>query len=407
MRAFRYRAVTGEDRAEAGLIEAHDVKDAARRLLERGLYPLDVSARAGSLAQILATPIGINSLSALESTQILADLGHLICAGVEVAPALAVITSMKARPRVRNVLIRLVEKVRVGRALSEAMGDLGGAFPTHVMALVRAGEVSGTLGSALTRAAESQRRATKLRNQLRTAMIYPSCVAAAVGVAILVLVGVVVPTLETLFSGAVQRLPWQTYVLIVVGHGIRGHALALVVAAIAAGAGAIFGARNVHIRRRLEGLALRTPIVGTLLCAAETARVSLVLAMLSSSGLPLVNAVALASSGARLVVSRDALSAAAAKLREGARLHAALSEVPTLSDRVLALIQIGETTARLGPLLEEASRDAEYRVSTAIERALALLTPAMTLVFGAVAGFVLYAVMTSILSVNDLATRGV
>src|SRR5260370_513815 len=96
MRAFRYRAVTGEDRAEAGLIEAHDVKDAARRLLERGLYPLDVSARAGSLAQILATPIGTSSLSALESTQILADLGHLICAGVEVAPALAVITSMKA-----------------------------------------------------------------------------------------------------------------------------------------------------------------------------------------------------------------------------------------------------------------------------------------------------------------------
>ena len=95
------------------------------------------------------------------------------------------------------------------------------------------------------------------------------------------------------------------------------------------------------------------------------------------------------------------------KLREGARLHQVLSAVPTLSARVLALVQIGETTARLRPLLEEASRDAEYRVSIAIERALAMLTPAMTLVFGAVAGFVLYAVMTSILSVNDLAARGV
>jgi general secretion pathway protein F len=407
VKAFRYRAVTADDRAEAGSIEAHDVRDAAHRLLARGLYPLDVSARTTSLAQLLATPIGRNSLSALESTQLLADLGHLVCAGVEVAPALAVIAAMKAPPRVRNALGRLVEKVRVGRALSEAMGDLGSAFPPHVRALVRAGEISGSLGAALTSAADSQRRATKMRNQLRTAMIYPACVAVAVGAAILVLVGVVVPTLETLFSGAMQRLPWQTYVLLIIGHGIRGHAVGLVVAAAMMVAGAIYSIRNVHLRRRLEAFVLRIPVVGALLCAAETARVSLVLAMLASSGLPLVNAVALASGSARLVVSRDALTAAAAKLREGKRLHQALSEVPTLSERVLALIQIGETTARLGPLLEEASRDAEYRVSTAIERALALLTPAMTLVFGAIAGFVLYAVMTSILSVNDLAARGV
>jgi len=373
----------------------------------RGLYPLDVSERSSSLAEILAKPIGGSSLSTLESTQILADLGHLICAGVEVAQGLAIIAAMKSRPRVCALVARLAEKVRTGSALSEALAECGKVFPAHVIAIVRAGEVSRAVGTALTGAAEGQRRALKIRNQLRTAMIYPSCVALAVGVAILVLVGVVVPTLETLFSGEMQRLPWQTHLLIIFGRGVRDHAWGLLALGVALLLTAPVVARNGRLRRRFEIIALRTPVVGTLLGTAETARICILLAMLSSSGLPLANAVALAGSGARLVSSRDALSAAALKLREGARLHQVLSAVPTLSARVLALVQIGETTARLRPLLEEASRDAEYRVSIAIERALAMLTPAMTLVFGAVAGFVLYAVMTSILSVNDLAARGV
>jgi general secretion pathway protein F len=407
MRAFSYRAVTAEDRLDSGVIQGIDVSDVSRRLMERGLYPLDVSERSSSLAEILAKPVGGSSLSTLESSQILADLGHLICAGVEVAQGLAIIASMKSRPRVRAVVARLAEKIRTGSALSEALTDCGKVFPTHVIAIVRAGEVSAALGPALTGAAESQRRALKIRNQLRTAMIYPACVAFAVGVAILVLVGVVVPTLETLFSGEMQRLPWQTHLLIIFGRGVRDHALGLVVLGAALLIAAPVAARNRQLRRRLETIALRMPVVGTLLGTAETARISILLAMLCSSGLPLANAVALAGSGARLLSSRDALSAAALKLREGARLHQVLSDVPTLSARVLALVQIGETTARLRPLLEEAARDAEYRVSIAIERALAMLTPAMTLVFGAVAGFVLYAVMTSILSVNDLAARGV
>jgi general secretion pathway protein F len=405
MKSFRYRAVTTDDRAESGAIDADDAIDAARRLLARGLYPLDVSAGRRSIVEFLSTPIHGKALSSSESAQLLADLGHLVNAGVEVAPALAIISSAKSRTRMHEVVVHLVEKVRVGRALSDAMAERG-VFPNHVVAAVRAGEVSGSLGQALVRVADSQRRTSKLRAQVRTALIYPSCVAVAVGIAILVLVGVVVPTIETLFSGSLHRLPWQTRALVTLGRACRDHAMELAVAAAVLAASIPIGIRNMQVRRQLERIALRVPVLGALLCAAETARVAILLAMLSSAGLPLVNAVALSSSGARLVLSSEGFAAAASRLREGARLHEALADVPTLSARVLTLIQIGETTARLGPLLEEAARDAEYRVSTAIERTLALLTPAMTLFFGAVAGFVLYAVMTSILSVNDLAATG-
>src|SRR6266568_3696688 len=166
MKTFRYRAVTADDRAEAGLIDANDLKDAGHRLLERGLYPLAVSAGSRSIADILATRVDGKRLSGSESAQLLADLGHLISAGVEIAPALAIMSSTKSRPRVHDAVAKLVEKVREGCALSDSMADLGLLFPPHVIAVVRAGEVSGSLGPALIRLSDSQRRATRLRSQI-------------------------------------------------------------------------------------------------------------------------------------------------------------------------------------------------------------------------------------------------
>ena len=136
-------------------------------------------SRKRSLLELLGNPINGMALSSSDSAQVLADLGHLVSAGVEVAPALAIVSSTNSRTRPHGILVQLLEKVRLGRGLSEAMADLGTVFPAHVTAVVRAGEVSGSLGPALVRAADGQRRASKLRSQVRTALIYPSCVGAA------------------------------------------------------------------------------------------------------------------------------------------------------------------------------------------------------------------------------------
>ena len=245
-------------------------------------------------------PDRTNTLPALESTQILADLGHLICAGVEVAPAPCGDLGDEM-PSSRAQGARRTGGEGPGRARAQrGHGDLGAAFPTHVRAIVRAGEASGSLGQALTRAADSQRRAAKL-HQLRTAMIYPSCVAAAVGVAILVLVGVVVPTLETLFSGEVQRSALA---------GLRAHCYRsrnswarcfYGVCRVCRHRGGGFRPQEYQSPPASRRFALRIPVAGTLPRAAEQPHLPFA-CQLATSGLPLVNAVALASGGARLVV---------------------------------------------------------------------------------------------------------
>ena len=404
MREFRYRAVDRDDEFEEGVVQALDQADAGKRLLDRGLYPLDVNL-SRSLRSILNSDVSFRGLSRSEVAQLLNDIGHLLSAGIEVATALTLVKTTGA-PRTQQIVGQMLEQVRKGHSLSEAMRDEPKIFTAHIVAVVKVSETSNSLGPGLIRVANNLRTSVALRAQVQTALIYPGCIAVAVVAAIAVLIIVVVPTLEGLFADHAAHLPWQTRLLIAMSETVRTHYIVSAMLLVGAVVIPAIMFRVPQTKIKLEQCALRIPVLGEFLRSIETAQISTMLAMLAISGVPLVDAVSMARNGARLMISRNALEETIARLREGRRLHEALANVLALSPRLIAIVQIGESTGRLGPLLEEASLDAERRVSIMTERTLAILPPAMTLVFGVVAGFVLYAVMTAILSVNTLATRG-
>lgn len=402
MTAFSFRAVTLDNRTESGVIQAANAKDATRLLIERGLYPIEMTSSGAGLLAALTRPIG-GKLSTTELTQLLKDLGHLLSAGVEMAVALSLMAGSAQDARSRDALDRLIRDVRLGRPLSQALAAQKNGIPGHVVAVVRAGEASGALPRGLTRLADNLRRAATVNAKVRTALIYPACITIAMTIAIIVLLGVVVPALESILPDGTGRLPWQTRLLIRAGTVVRDYWFIGVGVLVALGLTVPWVLRSERCRVPVELFALRLPILGPLLSATETARTLPTLAMLTSAGLPAVAALDIARPGAMLDITQNGLISAGSKLRQGAKLHEALADLPALTSRSLAMVRIGETTGRLGTLLEEAGRDAEERVTVATERLLALLTPVMTLFFGVIAGFVLYAVMTAIMSVNTLA----
>ncbi len=404
MREFRYRAVDRDDELEEGVVQALDQADAGKRLLDRGLYPLDVNL-SRSLRSILNSDVGFRGLSRPEVAQLLNDIGHLLSAGIEVATALTLVKTT-GPPRTQQIVGQMLERVRTGHSLSEAMRGEPKIFSAHIIAVVEVSETTNSLGPGLIRVADNLRKSVALRSQVQTALIYPGCIAIAVFGAIAVLIIVVVPTLEGLFADHAAHLPWQTRFLIAMSETVRTHYVASALLLAGTVVTPIVLLKVPQTKVKLEQAALRMPVLGEFLRSIETAQISTMLAMLAISGIPLVDAVSMARNGARLLISRIALEETIVRLREGRRLHEALASVLALSPRVIAIVQIGESTGRLGPLLEEASHDAERQVSIMTERALAILPPAMTLIFGIVAGFVLYAVMTAILSVNTIATRG-
>lgn len=406
MTLYKFRAVTADNRPQSGELDAANASAATQTLLNRGLYPVAISPLRHSFTAMLHTPIGGQSISTAEAAQLLADLAHLVDSGVEVAEALAIMSSTAPRKTLHSLISKLSEAVRRGKPLSIALADAESAFPAHAVAVVHASEAAGSLAVGLQHIAKEMRDGNALRKQLQTALIYPSCIAVAAAVAITVLLLVVVPTLQSLFADALNRLPWQTRALVRMSQLVRSHGLLMLMIFASFVAAAVGAAKNSGCRIRGERLALRAPGIGAFVKAAETARIARLLSALTAARLPLPTIIELTVGGARLLVSRRALAGAALKLRQGASLSGSLSSVPSLSGRLLALVGIGETTGRLSAMLEEGARGAEQQVSAVIERMLAMLTPVMTVLFGIVAGFVLYAVMTAILSVNDLASMG-
>jgi general secretion pathway protein F len=403
VKSFHYRAVSLNNDAESGVVQAISSKDAARKLLDRGLYPTELAAQGRSLGDILSAPIFEGKLSTSEQAQVLSDLGNLLGAGIELAVALGIVSAGGTGRATRTLLEKVAQRVRTGHPLSEALSEKRLGFPEHVIAVVRAGEISGSLPAALGQVANTVKASAGLRSRVRTALIYPSCISLAAAAAIFVLVAVVVPTLEGMVSDASKQLPWQTQLLVIVGRSLRDHWTAILIAMSSGTVIAAILLRRPFVRTTVEKYILGLPLVGGVLASAETARLTRILSTLAAADLPMASAAVFASKGAQLQLTRNSLVVAGLKVREGAKLHDALLEVSALSSRALSLIQIGETTGRLTTMLEEAARDAEARVDQAVDRILALLTPVLTLLFGAIAGFVLYAVMTAILSVNQLA----
>jgi type II secretory pathway component PulF len=400
MKRFFFRAIDHANQPVSGFIDAEDKAAAFNLLRSRNLFPLDIE-RDGSIARWLNAEVSTRSARHREIYRIMADLGHLISAGVELPTALGLIENTGTRVD-RKLTSTLFRKVRRGDRLSEALVEISSTLPRHVIAIIRAGEMSNSLGESLIQVANNARSTQALRARIVTSLIYPAAVALATLGAIVVLLVVVVPSLEDLFSGQIERLPWQTRALLSLSNAFRENYIALIVSGVIALVLSFFAYINVSTRRAIELAGLRNPLTGPLIVGIETVHVATLLATLTHAKIPIVSALEIVRDGARLSVSRSALSDGVSSVREGRQLHEALVPVEALNRRVLELVRIGEITGKLPELLKEAARDAERHVNAAIDRGLAMLTPIMTLTFGGVAGFVLYSVMTAVMSVNSL-----
>lgn len=403
MTSFHFKAATMDDRLETGMIAANDRLHATRLLIDRGLYVVSLEADKQSLLDLLRQPVRRQALGRREFAQLLSDLGHLLNAGVELASALALLKRTGMSGRSGEVLGKLHDAIRAGSLLSDAVRAMPKSMPARIAALIRAGEIADRLGEILIEIAENERRTAKMLSEVTTALIYPCCLVLAICGAIAVLIGVVVPTLETLFGDQIGRLPWQTQLLIAISRGVRSHILLIAGGGTVLLCSAVAALRSPPVRMRIERAALSLPLLGELMKASETAQTASLLAMYAGARIPLADAVALTQEGVHLSVSRLAFEEAAVRVRQGASLTEAILPIPTLTQRMTALVAIGDSTGRLGALLQEAARDAERQLATTVSRFLALLTPVMTIVFGLIAGFVLFAVMKAILSVNDFA----
>ena len=406
MPAFRYKAVSNQGGdVLSGVIEAPTRELAVARLQNTGHLPISAeqvgAGRSYDVRRFLTWRRG-NGISRKELALFTRELATLLQAGLPLEQALQTLRRLnQAQPLVR-LADELLERIRGGAGLSEALAGKAEVFGKLYINMVRAGEASGALEVTIGRLADYLERTAALRSYVAGAMIYPAILLGFSVLSLFILMTFVVPEFVPLFEDSGQTLPWLTQGVFAASSLLRQHgwvALPLAAAAL------WFMHRRLDepaFRLRFDAWCLRLPGIGAVIQKLETARLCRTLGTALDNGVPLLAGVRLVGD----VIKNRRMAAVMVEvqsgLEQGQPMSGPLAASGVYPELATQLIAIGEAGGQLDVALAKVADIYDTEVQTAVKRLLTVLEPVLILGLGALVALVIISVLLAVLSLNTL-----
>lgn len=401
MPLYRYKAIDAHGEMLEGQIEAASDAEVAQRLQEQGHLPVETRLASEGGAVSLRTLLRRKPFDGAALVQFTQQLATLLGAGQPLDRALSILLELPEDEKSRRTIADIRDAVRGGSPLSTALERQSGVFSKLYVNMVRAGEAGGSLHDTLKRLAEYLERSRELRGRVVNALIYPAILLVVVGLALLFLLGYVVPQFAQMYESLDVQLPWFTRAVLVLGLFVRDWWFVLLAVPALALAGIERKRRDPAFRTGFDDWLLRQRFVGPLVARLETARLSRTLGTLLRNGVPLLAALGIA----RNVLGNLALSGdvgeAADEVRNGHGLSASLARGKRFPRLALQMIQVGEESGALDTMLLKTADTFEQETAQAIDRLLAAMVPAITLVLASVVGAVIVAVLVPLYDLTN------
>jgi general secretion pathway protein F len=406
MASFRWSAINGGGELVRGVMDAPDRNTVVERLQRQGQTVLradPASARRG-LGELLQLEIGGNrGLDKNTLSEATRELAIMLAAGQDLDRALRFVVDNTRNARARAILGRVRDKVRSGSSLAAALAGEPRSFSKLYTGLVRAGEAGGTLPASLERLAALLERERSLTASMRAAMIYPALlVVAAIG-SIVLLLDYVLPQFTPMFEQAGAQLPTPTRVLMTLGTVVGAATPWLLMATIVAGVAARQLLAKPAYRLPFDRSLLRVPVIGSLIRETLAARLTRTLGSLLENGVPLIGALGIAKDALGNLAAADAVEAAALEAKGGAGLARPLAASRIFPARTIHLLQLGEEAAQLAAMSLKAADIHDEEARLKMQRLVALAVPMITITMGLAVAGIISALLTAMLSLNDLA----
>jgi general secretion pathway protein F len=406
MPSFRWSAINPGGEVIRGLMEAPDRASVVERLQRQGQVVLRADPTDGrrGWADVLQIELGRGrGLDKAALCEITRELGIMLAAGQDLDRALRFVVENTRNARARAILGNIRDKVRSGSSLAAALAGEPRSFSRLYVGLVRAGEAGGTLPATLDRLATLLERERSLTANLRSAMIYPALlIVAAIG-SIFLLLDYVLPQFAPIFEQAGAELPASTRALMTLGTlvGAAGPWLLLLVVA-----GCLIGRQLLMrpaYRLRFDRVLLHVPIAGSLVRETLAARLTRTLGSLLQNGVPLIPALGIAKDALGNLAAAAAVEAAAIGAKGGAGLARPLAASGLFPARTIHLLQLGEEAAQLSSMALKAADIHDEQARLMVQRLVALAVPMITIAMGLAVAGIVSALLTAMLSLNDLA----
>ncbi|HFB67183.1 MAG TPA: type II secretion system protein GspF [Aeromonadales bacterium] len=404
MAAFEYLALTDNGRRQKGVLEADTARQVRSQLRDKSLTPLEVyPVVRKDKTQKNRFKLG-GSIKTSDLALVTRQLATLVEAAIPVEESLKAVSEQVERPKIKSMLLAIRARVVEGHTLADALAEFPQAFDHLFRSMVAAGEKSGHLGPVLIRLADFIESRQQLKSKIRIAMIYPITLIVVALTVVIFLLAYVVPDIVKQFDDLGGELPTLTRAMLSISDFIQNYGvfvMAIVVGLIA------FWRWYLSDEERLKDyhrFLLTLPVVGKVIRGLNSARFARTLAILTSSGIPVLEGMRISGQVLTNLDMRESVKEAAIRVSEGASLKQSLKETGQFPPMMLHMIASGEDSGELEAMLEKTANSQELEFENTSTIALALFEPFIIIVMGMMILLIVLAILLPVFGLNDLIT---
>ena len=396
MGEFVCRVADSEGRVFSHVEAASSPDEARQKLADRGLYIYSVKSRGGRLASLIRRSSD-RQIGGSEFLILNQQFNTLIKAGLPILRALDLLADRASSPKLRPVISQIRDRVREGKSLSEAVAEAG-VFSKVYSTAILAGEKSGNLPGVLDHYIAYQRVSTGVRKKILATLVYPVLLISVAIIIVTYLVTAVIPKFALLYKDLNVDLPAPTRLLIALTVDYRFAFLGAVALLAVAAAGVFLWSRSEEGGPAFDRFKFRLPIVGDTLLKFQVAQFSRTLATLLTGGTPLVAGLQTATDAVTSKLLRSTVAEATQRVREGESLHAALASKNIVPEMALDMIEVGESSGALSPMLTSVAEFYEEEVSLRLSALVSIIEPVLLIFMGLLVAFILISLYLPIFS---------
>jgi general secretion pathway protein F len=406
---FQYKGLNSAGGAVSGIIDSDNAKAARTKLRKQGVFPTSVDEKEKGATKgtglNLEVDIGqyFERVTIKDVCALTGQLSTLVGANIPIVEALTALVDQVEKPKLERILRDIRERVNQGATLAEAMGDHKEVFSPLYINMVGAGEQSGSLETVLQRLTDYTEAQVALRGKIITALTYPALMGGVSGLIIIGLFVGVIPRIKRVFENMDTALPALTRAVMAISDFFIGQWYIPVVLSVALVVAFRKWVGTDEGRTQWHAILLKAPVLGNVNRKVAVSRFCRTMSTLLDSGVPILTAVSIVKTVVGNDIIASAIEKAGVNIAEGQSIAQPLKESGQFPPLVTHMINIGEKTGEIEPMLGKVADAYDQEVERTLEGLTSILEPVMIVVMGGIVAIVALSILLPMLNMSAIA----
>lgn len=402
MKIYQYSAIDTVGKTVVGLVRAESMFQANHKIKAQKLTPISVELRTSFFAKFNSL-LSFGGISVGEKSATYQKMATMLKAGIPIIRALRVV-SQTDNQTLKKSIVNIIKDVEQGKTVSASCAGEKHLFNTIDISLIGSGEATGNIDKVFARMADEKAKESRLRKKLQSALIYPVILVLVIIGVIVIMIKNVVPVLQEVFAESDAHLPRTTQTLVDFTNFINSYWWLIIMILIALIAICLMFFRITLIGKYLWSfIKLRTPIFGSIHKDIALEEICNCLALLISSGVPIIQAVQLTSGVTGNEIYHRAFKKIADELEKGVPVSASLEAYNYIFPSIVSnMVSAGEESGTIDLMLANLAGYYEDNADNKIKSLSSALEPAMVVMLGLAVGYVVMAVMVPIYNMSQI-----